>query len=261
MRIHDGAYGTLLQHHLHGDETVDDLVLRRPDLVRDSHRAYLDSGARAIQTNTFLVHLRGSARRRRALREAALACARDAAELAGLTEPVEVFATIGPAGDRPRDHWEAIEQVLESGVRTIQFETVTTGAAAAAIIDAWSEVAAGVDDAEVLLGCSVDPRAPTWVDAISAAAPPTFVVGVNCCEGPVGIRGALEAIIAERGTAWAMPSAGLPSAPAAAEGYPFADPARWAAAVAAEVDGLELHALGGCCGTSPDSIAALDLPA
>jgi methionine synthase / methylenetetrahydrofolate reductase(NADPH) len=105
MRIHDGAYGTLLASHLHGDETVDDLCLRAPGLVVDAHRAYLDVGARAIQTNSFLAHLRGSSRRRRQLRHAALECAREAAAGAPGGSEVLVLATIGPVADRASEFW------------------------------------------------------------------------------------------------------------------------------------------------------------
>jgi homocysteine S-methyltransferase len=244
MRIHDGAYGTLLQHHLHGDETVDDLCLREPALVVDAHRAYLDAGAGAVQTNAFLAHLRGSSRRRRELRAAAVACAREAGA------PV-VLATIGPAGDRPRDFWEAVEQALEHEVDGVLCETVTSRAVADAFCAAWSEVAAGVQDVEALLGCSTDPLdadAARWVVELAADAPEELLLGLNCCSGPAGTRALLERVCEQRGRAFAMPSAGLP---------PYLDANEWARATLDQVADLPLVALGGCCGTTPASIAAL----
>ncbi len=252
MRIHDGAYGTLLQHHLHGDETVDDLCVRAPTLVIAAHRAYLDAGAEAIQTNTFLAHLRGSSRRRRKIRRAAVECAREAARDA------LVLATIGPAGDRPRDYWEAIEHALDDDVRAVVCETHTSRASAEAFIAAWNDVASGVRDVETLLGCSVDPlddNGSRWVADLATDAPESILLGLNCCIGPNGMRDLLETICEQRGTAYAMPSAGLPIGDPPQ--WPLADPSRWAESVREQVDDLPIAALGGCCGTTPDSIAAL----
>jgi len=258
MRIHDGAYGTLLERHLHGDETVDDLCLRAPSLVVDAHRAYVEAGAEAIQTNAFLAHLRGSDRRRRELRHGALACAREAAGSGG----VLVFATIGPAGGEPRAFWEAIEQALDEGVDGVLCETVTDAATARAFAAAWTEVAAGVQGVEVLLGCSVSPSAgrdrSSWLLDLASDLSEDLQLGVNCCEGPIGLRGVLEELAERRGAVWTMPSAGLPTIEAGGPpSWPLEEPARWAEAVLELVDDLPVHALGGCCGTRPASIAAL----
>lgn len=250
MRIHDGAYGTLLAPHLHGDETVDDLCLRAPGLVIDAHRAYIEAGATAIQTNSFLVHQRGSDRRRRDLRLAALDCAREAA--ANADTPVDVFVTIGPIGDHARRYWEPIEQALDAGVRSLQLETISTRAIADAGIAAWGEVAAGVPDAQLLLGCTTDPADAArsrWVVDLATVAPDQVIVGLNCCEGPEHIGGLLAAIVEQRGTSWAMPSAGVTQ--------PYIEPAQWASIVLEETSGLDLAGIGGCCGTSPASIQAL----
>ena len=260
MRIHDGAYGTLLQQHLHGDETVDDLCVRAPQLVVDAHRAYLDAGASVLQTNAFLAHLRGSDQRRGRLRRAALDCAREAAAAAPVASPL-VLATIGPVGDRPRDFWEPIEQALDAEARGVLCETVTTRAIADAFCSAWSDVAAGVVDVELLLGCSIDPvraEASRWVVELAGDAPDELQLGLNCCEGPVGIGAVLAAIAERRGTTWAMPSAGLPTG--SPPTWPWADPRRWAEQVASEVEGLPIAGLGGCCGTNPDHVAALEVP-
>jgi methionine synthase I (cobalamin-dependent) len=260
MRIHDGAYGTLLARHLHGDETVDDLCVRAPRLVIDAHRAYLESGATAIQTNSFLVHLRGSDRRRSVLRAAALECAREAAAVA--QTPAEVFVTIGPADDRPRSYWEPVEQALDAGVRSIVCETVTSRPIADAFLDAWREVASGVVDSTVLLGCSVDPTDAAragWVVDLAGDAPDDVQLGLNCCSGPSGIGGLLAQIVEQRGTSWAMPSAGIPARTDAPHDldYPFADPTRWSSTLLDEITGLDLVGIGGCCGTTPASILAL----
>ncbi len=261
MRIHDGAYGTLLAPHLHGDETADDLCLRAPNVVVDAHRAYLDDGATAIQTNAFLAHLRSSDRRRRELRHAALTCAREAAAAAGGVEPA-VFATIGPDHAGVRAFWEPIEQALEADARGLLCETVTDATTARAFAAAWAEVGAGVRGVEVLLGCSVSPShgrdACAWVFDLASELPDDVSLGLNCCEGPAGLRPLLEEIAERRTTVWAMPSAGIPRVDAGqAPVWPFEDAVDWAGAVLEAVEDLPVHALGGCCGTTPDFIGAL----
>ena len=261
MRIHDGAYGTLLTRHLHGDETVDDLCLRAPNVVIDAHRAYLDAGADAIQTNSFLAYLRGSDRRRRELRHAALACAREAAAAADGDERT-VFVTIGPDRAGVRAFWEPIEQALEEDVRGLLCETVTDAATARAFAAAWAEVGAGVQGVEVLLGCSVSPstgrEACAWVFDLATELADDVALGLNCCEGPIGLRPVLEELAERRGSVWVMPSAGVPRVEAGREPeWPFDDPAVWAEAVHEAIDDLPVQGLGGCCGTTPDFVGAL----
>lgn len=261
MRIHDGAYGTLLAQHLHGDETVDDLCLRAPNVVVDAHRAYLDAGVGAIQTNAFLAHLRSSDRRRRELRHAALACAREAAAAASGVEP-EVFVTIGPDRDGVRAFWEPIEQALEEDARGLLCETVTDAVTARAFATAWAQVGAGVTNVEVLLGCSVAPSrgrdACTWVFDLASELADDVSLGLNCCEGPTDLRPLLEEIAERRTTVWAMPSAGVPRVdPGEPPVWPLDDPIDWAGAVLEAVEDLPVHALGGCCGTAPDFVGAL----
>lgn len=263
MRIHDGAYGTLLSHHLHGDETVDDLCVRCPQVVIDAHRAYIEAGAGAIQTNAFLAHLRTTERRRRDLQHAALACAREATALAGVPEIPLVLATVGPAGDEPRAFWRDLELLLDSEVEGVLCETITERAIADAVLTAWADVARGVDGVLLMVGCSVSPsRGPDawqWVRELAVDADASVQLGLNCCEGPTeGLRPALAALCDERGSAWTMPSAGVPTVETGSTPtWPFADPAAWADALTTLAAELPVDAVGGCCGTTPRSIEAL----
>jgi 5-methyltetrahydrofolate--homocysteine methyltransferase len=244
MLIHDGAYGTLLERHLAGDETADDLCLRAPNVVVDAHRAYLDAGARGLQTNAFLAHQRTSERRRAQLQLAALDCAREA------------------VGDSPRAYWRDLELVLEAGARAVQCETHVDRATADACLAAWAEVARGVEDVQLRIGLSIVPddgaAASRWVLELAQDAPGSVAVGLNCCTGPTGLRGILAELAELRpGTCWAMPSAGLPLVEAGvAPRWPLA-PDEWAAATAELATDLDLAWLGGCCGTTPASVAAL----
>jgi methionine synthase I (cobalamin-dependent) len=250
MRFHDGAYGTLLAPHVRGGETADDLCLRLPTVVVDAHRAYLEAGATAIQTNAFLAYQRGSDRRRRELHRAAIDCARDALAAHGADGGMLV-ATIGPAGTQPRSFWRDLETVLDAGVDAVQCETVHERAIADAFLTAWHDVAPGVSDVELRLGCTVSPSrgsdAVRWVADLASEAPALVHLGLNCCEGPIGLRDILATISELRPGTWVMPSIGLPGA----------EVDDWATHVAELVAGLPIAAVGGCCGTTPALIHAL----
>lgn len=252
MRIHDGAMGTLLLDQLAGDETVDDLSARAPELVRGVHAAYVAAGCDVLQTNTFLVWMRDSPRRRRLLMDAALDCARHAVEDA--PGPVAIAATMGPAGDEPRAYWSDLEAWLERDVRLVRAETITSRVGADAVLAAWDDVARGMDAVELMLGCSVAPSAgidaQRWVLDLAGEAPAQVRIGLNCCEGPDGLRPLLEELVEVRGedAVWADPSAGL---------APHLAPRAWADATARLVESLPLRGVGGCCGTSPDALAYL----
>src|SRR6266567_4375365 len=52
--IGDGALGTMISERGVGRDTnYERLNLTRPELVRDLHAAYVDAGARVLETNTF----------------------------------------------------------------------------------------------------------------------------------------------------------------------------------------------------------------
>jgi methionine synthase I (cobalamin-dependent) len=99
--IVDGAMGTLLHHQgAPANLSFDEMALRRPDLVRGVHAAYVKAGAELIETNSFganpikLAHL-GLAEETEALNAAAARVARDAAG-----SGVAVLGAIGPLGVR-----------------------------------------------------------------------------------------------------------------------------------------------------------------
>ena len=253
MQLHDGAMGTMLAAHLRGGETVDDLCVRAPELVRAVHADYVTAGADVIQTNSFLVGLRDSTRRRRLLLDAAMDCGRSAIESSGRAQEVELAGTIGPHGSEPRAYWDELEYWLEHGLTRVRVETVGAATTADAVTQAWNDVARG-SDAQLLLGCTVSPGAGydacRWVAEVAASAPTNVGLGLNCCEGPAGLRSILELIVEERGpdTIWVDPSAGLPPHQSAGE---------WAERMAELIDGIPLRAVGGCCGTTPQHIADL----
>src|SRR5215210_1490860 len=98
----DGAIGTML--YAAGaslDESFDALNLSRPELVLDTHRAYLDAGADLLETNSFganrfKLEAFGLADRVREINKKAVRLAREAREITG--RPALIAGSIGPTG-------------------------------------------------------------------------------------------------------------------------------------------------------------------
>jgi 5-methyltetrahydrofolate--homocysteine methyltransferase len=252
MRILDGAYGTLLAAHLASDETADDLCVRDPRLVIDAHRAYLEAGATGLRTNAGQAWLRDSTRRRTGLQLAALDCAREAIALHGGPAAIELAATIGPAGIEARDYWRDLELLLDAEVTVVQVEHLARVGELSAAVAAWDEVARGVAGVSLMLGVRVaqsrgEGVARALLDA-AGDAPEGVRVGLRCCEGPAELRPYLERLFEQRGaTTWVAPGVGTE----------LDAPARWAESMLELTDGLELDAVGGCCGTTPTCIQEL----
>lgn len=255
--IADGAYGTLLAPRVRSGEHVDDLCLRAPHLVVEAHRAYLDAGARRLQTNSFMAWATPT-RRRRDIYRAALACAREAAAVAAMPGTL-VTATIGPAGREPRAFYADLELLLDEGVGHVTCETVTDTDTATAFLRAFEEVVAGAP-ARAVLSLSVTPDAglDAWRWIARLRLPDGVEPGLNCCAGPDGMRDPLDLLCEHGLPVHVSPSAGLPERDAVTgtPTYPLA-PELWAEAVAALVDGLDVATVGGCCGTTPAHVEAL----
>ena len=280
--ILDGAMGTMLQRHgLSGNNET--FNLSHPDVVRDIHRAYIDAGADIIETNTFSANRISqadygcSAQAREFAREGAR-IARSAADAA--PRKVWVAGSLGPTGKSltlPQDlgnpAWRAVsfdemaeayaEQIrglLEGGVDALLLETCFDALNTKAALYAIS----GIPEAAalpLLISVSVSDRSgrtltgqtlEAFFRAVRHARPLCF--GLNCSLGAADLA-PLVADVA----AWAdcavscYPNAGLPNELGA---YDEA-PATTAAALRKMAqDGL-VNLVGGCCGTTPEHIAAI----
>ncbi len=101
----DGAMGTML--HAAGvslDRSLPELNVSRPALVRDLHAAYVNAGARIVQTNTFganRLRLAGSGLEHNVseINISGARLAREAVARAG--HPVLVAGSVGPAVSAP----------------------------------------------------------------------------------------------------------------------------------------------------------------
>ncbi|MEZ5080741.1 MAG: methionine synthase, partial [Thermoleophilia bacterium] len=273
---------------LTGDNDL--LVLTRPDVIREIHDRFLAAGADIIETNTFNATsvAQSDYGMEAAVRDVNLAAARLAREAADAQtartpdRPRLVAGAIGPMNrtlsmspkvedpgfravtfDQVREAYrEQVRALVEGGsdlllVETI-FDTLNAKAALLAIDDVANEtgvvlpimISVTITDASgrTLSGQTVD---AFWT-SIQHCDP--WSVGVNCALGADAMRPHVEDL-SRLAPCWVTcyPNAGLPNAFGGYDELP-ADTARVLREMA---DGGLLNVVGGCCGTTPDHIAAI----
>jgi len=291
--IFDGSMGVLLQHKGLTEEdfrgerlkdhpkllrnNVDVLNLTRPEVVRDTHLAYLEAGADIVTTNTFtatpvtqrdygLTDLVYEMNRRGA------EIARDAAGgyenrfVAGSLGPTNVTLSLSPRVDDPsyravtfdqlrEGYGEAARGLRDGGADFLLVETIFDTLNGKAAIMAAHDVA---PELPLFLSLTIVDRSgrnlsgqtvEAWWTSVEHARP--FAAGINCSLGASEMRpyiAALSRVAPVYVTCY--PNAGLPNAMGGFDEKPnitsrllreFAD------------DGL-LNAAGGCCGTTPEHI-------
>ena len=234
----DGAIGTML--YAAGaslDESFDALNLSRPELVLDTHRAYLDAGADLLETNSFganrfKLEAFGLAARVREINKKAVRLAREAREITG--RPALIAGSIGPTGRtlapfgvvsseavRAAFH-EQIEALLEGGVDLLVLETIgrldeMTEAVAAAREACDLPIVASMTFAEDgrTLGGSSPEEVAARLYGLGVA-----VIGANCSVGPQRLLPVVESLVRHLGeqdgavpAVSCMPNAGWPAHP------------------------------------------------
>ncbi len=265
----------------------DALCLSRPELVEALHRDYLAAGADALTTNTFnanAVSLADYAASDLAfeVNRAGARLARRAIEKFAPDRRVFVLGSMGPTnrtlGISPRvedpgyraTSWMALRSayreqargLLAGGADLLLVETCFDTLNAKAALDACREALDEADDDPGLIVSftAVDRggRNLTGQDAeafwISVAHAGVTAAGVNCSFGAATMRPFVERLAACAPVpVGAVPNAGLPND----LGEYDETPAATAGEVAALAGSGLLNFTGGCCGTTPDHIAAV----
>jgi len=272
----DGGMGTLLfSRGIPQRACLDELPTTRPDLINAIHREYLEAGADLIETATFganRIRLAGFglASQAHVFNRRAAQVAREARDVAG--RDALVGGSIGPLGAPTREllhldekriraaYREQIDGLLEGGVDLLVIEThsdlnhlllAIDEARRAADLPLLAELTFGE---ELALPDGTTPEAAA--QALAAAGVEAF--GVNCGVGPLACLEALEAMgrAADGDAARSiMPNAGLPQR---IEGqFVYAAPPDYLAAMVPRFIAAGARIVGGCCGTTPDHIAAM----
>ena len=266
------------------------LSLTQPQIIQGIHEAYLAAGADIIETNTFGAtqvaqadyHLEALARQMN-LASAELACrARDRFStpdhprfVAGALGPTPRTASISPDVNDPgarntsfdelaASYGEQAEALIEAGVDLLLIETIfdTLNAKAAifaieSLFEARGEripvmISGTVTDASgrILSGQTVE----AFWNSVRHARPIT--IGLNCALGAALMRPYVEELSKLSDVPICIyPNAGLPN-PMAPTGFDETPPIT-SGFLQEFADAGWVNVVGGCCGTTPEHIAAI----
>jgi 5-methyltetrahydrofolate--homocysteine methyltransferase len=289
--VFDGAMGTQLQvRNLSasdfGGEALlgcnEHLVLSRPNVIADVHRAYFDAGADIVETNSFggtplVLDEYGLGAQALEMNQAAARIAREVAEsytdkprfVAGSMGPTTrtLSVTGGMTFDELVDNYAVqAKGLLLGGADLLLLETSidTLNVKAGLVGISRAEAELGVRVA-VMLSCTIEPTgtmlagqsAESFHTSIEHAAmrPGGLVsVGINCATGPDPMADHLRALSdLSPFPISCMPNAGLPDD----EGRYGETPESLARKLSRFCDSGFLNIVGGCCGTTPAHIRAI----
>lgn len=285
--IFDGATGTNLQT---AGLSADDfggpalegcnelLCVTRPDVVADLHRSFLAVGSQVVETDSFgalpwVLAEYGIAGRARELARASAAIARDAVDafgpghwVAGSLGPGTKIASLGQIsfGDMRDGYQEAALGLLAGGVDLFVIETVQDLLQAkAAVIGVRRAMAEAGRYVPVQVQVTIETTGTMLMGSETGAALTTIdalrpdVIGLNCATGPAEMSEHLRYLSARsRLPVSCLPNAGLPSVVDGRMHYDLT-PSDLAAYHRRFVEELGVSVVGGCCGTTPEHLAAV----
>ncbi|MBD3628032.1 homocysteine S-methyltransferase family protein [Cyclobacterium sp.] len=273
------------------------LSLTRPEIIREIHKAYFDAGADIVETNTFSstsiaqedyglsdLAYQLNVESARLAREVADECSAKNPQkprfVAGAIGPTNRTASISPDVNDPgfravtfdqlvEAYSEQVEGLLDGGVDILLVETVfdTLNAKAAlyAIQDVFEKRGLPLDPHEggipiMISGTITDASGRTLSGQtteaflISIAHVPLLSVGLNCALGARELRPYLK-VLAENAPFYVSvyPNAGLPNE----FGKYDQGPGEMNEQLEEFLKEGWVNILGGCCGTTPEHIAAI----
>lgn len=274
----DGAMGTMLHHESHADTHAcfDAMNVDDPTIVLNVHKAYIAAGSDMIETNTFGAN-------RIKLAAAGLAqnvelYNRSAVELVKQAiaeserEDVYIIGSVGPLGvgiqpfgrlapaEAKEVYAEQIKALVDAGADVLQFETfnehkeLLLAVQAARTVSTEIPIIAQTTFYSENLTYSGFPPARVAHDLHKVGVD---VIGVNCGSGPAGIANVLKQMVNAIPSAIfsAMPNAGFPEVVGGRILYPAT--AEYFADYALTFKSIGATIIGGCCGTTPEHIAAM----
>ena len=272
--LSDGAMGTMLYDRgVSFEHCFEELNRSNPSLVQDIHLAYIRAGSELIETNTF-----GANRVRLASygMEAKVGeftlwgakTAKYARDISG--EPVIIAGAIGPLGKPLRPvgkitreearaiFREAAEGLLEGGVDCFMIETAYDLAEATEAILAIQEIT----DLPIIAQMTFSedgktPRGHTVEDVVEGlSALNVAVIGANCSMGPQGTLDVIRRMHEITDLPLSVhPNAGMPRI--IQDRYIYLSSPAYVAEYAVAFAEAGAQIIGGCCGTTPDHIAAM----
>jgi 5-methyltetrahydrofolate--homocysteine methyltransferase len=288
--VYDGGMGATLEQF---DLTQEDygglqgkcheaLVLNRPDVIQGVHESMLAAGANVVETDTF----QGSRLKLEewGLAEHTLEINRKAAEIArkAAGESRFVAGSIGPTGHLPASDDPTLGRITFGELREVFAEQATgllQGGADLIIIETAQDILEvkaaifGARDAmretgrvvPIHTSVSLLPNGGKMLLGTDISAVLTIlssldvdVIGLNCSTGPEDMRDAIRYLGENSPVPVAcIPNAGLPLQGPNGETIFPEEPEPLSAALADFVERYGVSVVGGCCGTTPQHIAAI----
>jgi 5-methyltetrahydrofolate--homocysteine methyltransferase len=258
------------------------LILNRPDVIEGVHSSMLDAGAIVVETDTFQAsRLKLS---EWGLEDHTLEINVKAAEIArkAAGEHRFVAGSIGPTGFLPASDDATLGQITFRELATVfteQAQGLVRGGADLIIIETAQDIlevkaaifgareAFKLEGRSVPIQCSVSllPNGGKMLLGTDISAVLTTlealdvdVIGLNCSTGPEDMRDAIR-FLGEFSSkpVHCIPNAGLPLQGPNGETIFPEQPEPLAAVLGEFVERYGVSIVGGCCGTTPDHIAAL----
>ncbi|MBM3449751.1 MAG: bifunctional homocysteine S-methyltransferase/methylenetetrahydrofolate reductase [Armatimonadetes bacterium] len=272
--LSDGAMGTLLYARgVSQDQCFELQSVARRDLVLAVHLEYIQAGADLIETNTYAANRLklarfGLADRVGELNRASAKLAKEARDVSGT--PVFIGGAIGPLG-KPLAPYGLVSVPEATAIFREQIDGLVEGGADFLVLETFSDldemrlavgVAKSCTDLPIVAhmtfnedGHTLRGHTPTEV-ARALAALGVAALGANCSVGPLP----MVDVVAQMVAAVTVPVSAMPNAgfPRRVEGRMLytASP-HHLAEQAGRMAALGARILGGCCGTTPEHIAAM----
>ena len=267
----DGGMGTLLQERgLLAGELPERWNLERPEEIIAIHRAYYDAGSHVVNTNTFGANLlKFAPDELDSIVKAAIENARAAAKESKGEQEKFVALDIGPTGKMLKPYGdldfedavgvfaETVKLGVKYGADLVMIETMNDSLETKAALLAVKENCdlpvfvsnAYSEDGKLMTGASPSAMV-AMLEGMGADA-----IGVNCSLGPKALAPVVEEYLKYASIPVLLkPNAGLPCSVCGKTHYDVS-----AEDFAAEVSALVkkgVRIAGGCCGTTPEYIAA-----
>lgn len=289
VMVLDGAMGTAIQDKDLGPEDFggpkyegcnENLVLTRPDIIKEIHRTYLEAGADILETNTFggtpfVLDEFDLGSKAYEINFKAAQLAREVTDGFPGETPRFVAGSIGPTTKAISvtggitfqgliDNFSAqVKALYEGGVDYFLIETCQDTRNVKAALIAIEEFQKPLDSSErlpIAISITIEPMG-TMLAGQSVEALLTSVehldllyIGLNCATGPEFMTDHIRSLSQlSRFPIACVPNAGLPDE----EGKYIETPNMIGRILARFGQQGWINLMGGCCGTTPDHISAM----
>ena len=267
LLLFDGAIGTMLQKAgLAAGGLPEVYNIEHPDIVRDIHRAYAAAGCDVVTANTFQANelkLKGCGYTPEELITAGVNLAKESGAAYVALDMGPLGQLMEPMGTMTFDRaYELYQQQIDAGVKAgadlLLFETMSDLLEVRASVLAAKEncslpvfvTMTFQEDGRTFVGCD-----PTSV-AVTLSGLKVDALGVNCSLGPEELIPVIDELLRySRVPLMVQPNAGLPKIENGQTVYRITVPDYVSAMT--QIIGKGAAILGGCCGTTPEFIAAL----